>query len=45
MSLTDLQKGKGWEYRVHRAAFLSGWYVRRGVNLRERVGGSPQTMA
>lgn len=28
-----------------RAAFLSGWYVRRGVNLRERVRNSPQTMA
>jgi hypothetical protein len=41
----SLQKGRGWEYRVHRAVFLSGWYVRRGVNLRERVAGSPQTMA
>jgi hypothetical protein len=40
----SLQKGKAWEYRVHRAAFLSGWYVRRGVNLRERVVGSPQTL-
>jgi hypothetical protein len=39
-----LPKGKAWEYRVHRAAFLSGWYVRRGVNLRERVVGSPQTL-
>ena len=28
-----------------RAAFLSGWYVRRGINLRERVRSSPQTMA
>jgi hypothetical protein len=41
----DLTKGPAWEYRVMRAAFLSGWYVRRGVNLRERVRGSPQTMA
>ncbi len=40
-----LPRGIGWEYRVHRAAFLSGWYVRRSVNLRERVRGSPQTMA
>jgi hypothetical protein len=40
-----LQKGRAWEYRVHRAAFLAGWYVRRSVNLRERVAGSPQTMA
>jgi hypothetical protein len=42
--LKGLDKGRAWEYRVHRAAFLSGWYVRRGVNLRERVQGSPQTM-
>jgi hypothetical protein len=28
-----------------RAVFLSGWYVRRGVNLRERVRNSPQTLA
>lgn len=41
----SLPKGRGWEYRVHRAVFLTGWYVRRGVNLRERVAGSPQTMA
>ena len=41
----DLTKGPAWEYRVQRAAFLSGWYVRRGINLRERVQGSPQTMA
>src|SRR5690242_7159387 len=40
-----LQKGRFWEYRVHRAIFLSGWYVRRGINLRERVASSPQTMA
>jgi hypothetical protein len=40
-----LPKGRGWEYRIHRAAFLAGWFVRRGVNLRERVKGSPQTMA
>jgi hypothetical protein len=40
-----LPKGRAWEYRVHRAAFLAGWYVRRSVNLRERVAGSPQTMA
>ncbi|MGH3082255.1 MAG: hypothetical protein ACRDNH_14140 [Gaiellaceae bacterium] len=45
MDIKGLQKGRGWEYRVHRAVFLSGWYVRRGVNLRERVAGSPQTMA
>lgn len=45
MNAASLQKGRGWEYRVHRAVFLSGWYVRRGVNLRERVAGSPQTMA
>lgn len=43
--LKSLDKGRAWEFRVHRAAFLSGWYVRRGVNLRERVAGSPQTMA
>jgi hypothetical protein len=42
--LRGLEKGRAWEYRVHRAAFLAGWYVRRGVNLRERVHGSPQTM-
>lgn len=45
--MTDLDllpKGRAWEYRVHRAAFLAGWYVRRGVNLRERVAGAPQTM-
>jgi len=41
----QLPKGRGWEYRIHRAAFLAGWFVRRGVNLRERVKGSPQTMA
>lgn len=40
-----LPRGRGWEYRIHRAAFLAGWFVRRGVNLRERVHGSPQTMA
>jgi hypothetical protein len=43
--LKTLDKGKAWEFRVHRAAFLSGWYIRRSVNLRERVAGSPQTMA
>jgi len=42
--LAGLEKGRAWEYRVHRAAFLSGWYVRRNVNLKERVAGSPQTM-
>jgi hypothetical protein len=42
---SDLTRGPAWEYRVMRAAFLSGWYVRRGINLRERVRGSPQTMA
>lgn len=42
---TDLTRGPAWEYRVQRAAFLSGWYVRRGINLRQRVQGSPQTMA
>ena len=41
----DLTRGPAWEYRVMRAAFLSGWYVRRGINLRERVRSSPQTMA
>ncbi len=44
-SFSELKRGSAWEYRVHRAAFLAGWYVRRGVNLRERVMGSPQTMA
>jgi hypothetical protein len=44
-TLGDLRKGTAWEYRVHRALFASGWYVRRNVNLRERVAGSPQTMA
>ncbi|HEY1855411.1 MAG TPA: hypothetical protein VGG40_12575 [Solirubrobacterales bacterium] len=29
---------------MQRALFLSGWYVRRGINLRERVLGSPQTL-
>lgn len=42
---SDLTRGPAWEYRVMRAAFLSGWYVRRGVNLRERVRNSPQTLA
>jgi hypothetical protein len=42
---SDLSKGPAWEYRVQRALYLAGWYVRRGVNLRERVSGSPQTMA
>lgn len=41
----SLPKGRGWEYRTHRAAFLAGWFVRRSVDLRERVKGSPQTMA
>lgn len=40
-----LPKGYAWEYRVGRALFLAGWYVRRSVDLRERVNGSPQTMA
>jgi hypothetical protein len=40
-----LGKGPAWEYRVHRALFLSGWYVRRNVDLRERVSGAPQVMA
>lgn len=44
-SYGDLTRGPAWEYRVMRAAFLSGWYVRRGVNLRERVRNSPQTLA
>jgi hypothetical protein len=44
-AIERLPKGRGWEYRTHRAAYLSGWFVRRGVNLRERVNGSPQTMA
>ena len=30
---------------MQRALFLSGWYVRRGLTLRERVHGSPQAMA
>jgi hypothetical protein len=42
---SKLSRGISWEYRVHRAVFLSGWYVRRSVNLRERVRSSPQTMA
>jgi hypothetical protein len=42
---SDLTRGPAWEYRVMRAAFLSGWYVRHGVNLRERVRNSPQTLA
>jgi hypothetical protein len=40
-----LKKGSAWEYRVHRAMFASGWYVRRNINLRERVEGAPQVMA
>ena len=43
--LADLKKGAAWEYRMHRALFASGWYVRPNVDLRERVAGSPQTMA
>ncbi len=40
-----LNKGAAWEYRVHRAQFAAGWYVRRGIDLRERVEGAPQVMA
>jgi len=40
-----LKKGPAWEYRVHRAMFISGWYVRRNIDLRERVAGAPQVMA
>ncbi len=40
-----LQKGPAWELRLHRALFMSGWYVRRNVDLRERIAGSPQVMA
>jgi hypothetical protein len=40
-----LNKGAAWEYRVHRAQFASGWYVRRGIDLRERIEGAPQVMA
>jgi hypothetical protein len=43
--MTKLSKGAAWEYRVHAAIFASGWYVRRNVDLRERISGSPQTMA
>jgi hypothetical protein len=44
-ALAHLKKGPAWEYRMHRALFASGWYVRRNVDLRERIAGSPQTMA
>ena len=40
-----LKKGPAWEFRVHRAMFASGWYVRRNIDLRERVQGAPQVMA
>lgn len=40
-----LNKGAAWEFRVHRAMFASGWYVRRNIDLRERVEGAPQVMA
>lgn len=40
-----LRKGAAWELRLHRALFMSGWYVRRNVDLRERIAGSPQVMA
>jgi hypothetical protein len=40
-----LKKGPAWEFRVHRAMFASGWYVRRNIDLRERVEGAPQVMA
>jgi hypothetical protein len=43
--MARLPKGAAWEYRAHGALFASGWYVRRNVDLRERVAGSPQTMA
>ncbi len=44
-SFDGAAEGVEWEYRIHRAAFLAGWFARRGVNLQERVQGSPQTMA
>jgi hypothetical protein len=44
-TLANLSKGVAWEYRMHRALFASGWYVRRNVDLRERIAGSPQTMS
>jgi hypothetical protein len=44
-TIADLSKGVAWEYRMHRALFASGWYVRRNVDLRERIVGSPQTMS
>jgi len=40
-----LKKGPAWEFRVHRGMFASGWYVRRNIDLRERVAGAPQVMA
>jgi hypothetical protein len=43
--MTRLSKGAAWEYRAHAAIFASGWYIRRNVDLRERISGSPQTMA
>lgn len=43
--MAKLSKGAAWEYRTHAALFASGWYVRRNVDLRERISGSPQTMA
>lgn len=45
MTPVNLTKGAAWEYRVRRAIFASGWYVRGGVNLHERILGAPQTMA
>lgn len=42
--LESLNKGAAWEYRVRRAVFLSGWYVRGGIDLRELVNGSAQTL-
>jgi hypothetical protein len=41
----EKRKGVVWEYRVHRAIFASGWYVRRNIDLRERIAGAPQVMA
>lgn len=45
MTPPTLSKGARWEYRLHRSLFASGWYVRRNVDLHERVRGSPQTLA
>jgi hypothetical protein len=41
----SLSKGLQWQYRVLRALFLSGWFVRSGVGLRAHFEGSPQSIA